>query len=328
MPFNIQVNQLIMHSQIYIAICAASVGSVLCFGTPKVSSMVFGAALAVALLGVPHGGLDHWTGRRLLHQRFGSTWWMIFFPVYLLVSCLFAFGWFVFPITTVVLFFFISAWHFGREDQHATASRSARLQRQFAFDHVSAAAVGGLVIWIPSLVRPEEMQSLLHLIVPGNGFESAGLIVDVTQVIAVLAIPLASLTLLRRLIQTPRDCERWTPLATAAVAVSMPILISFTIYFCFWHSWLGLQRLRRAESLTIPQFARSIAPLSVVAIIGIALSGWWLQGSAAEVALQGQTSLLLQALFIGLSAIAVPHLFLHELDSRLSRSHSHALVCT
>lgn len=301
-----------MHSPVYLAICAASIGGMLMFGAPELSSMVLGAAVAIAVLGVPHGGLDHWTGRRLLKDRFGDRWWAVFFPTYLFVGLAFALGWFAIPTVSVLIFFLVSAWHFGREEQQADSHKAKSSPTGQAFQHVIATAVGGLIIWVPAVVRPDEMQSLLRLIVPTDTAETSVRIVAVTQLLSTFLIPVAFAIVIIRLIKSPADCYRWVPLATIAVAILTPILISFSIYFCAWHSWQGLQRLRRDESLPIGEFLRCVAPLSVAAISGVAVAGWWMQGGAAESFFAGQSSSSLRTVFIGLSAIAVPHLFLHE----------------
>ena len=316
-----------MHSPVYLTICAASVGGMLLFGAPDLSSMVFSLALAIAVLGVPHGGLDHWTGRRLLQHRWGNHWWAVFFPAYLLVGFTFAIGWFVMPTITVLAFFLISAWHFGREEQIASECKPSfqtqpHSRAHWLLQHLVAIAMGGLVIWSAAIARPDEMVSLLSLIVPTNGAVSSIEIIAYTQWPAAFLVPVAATMGLRQLVRSPRDCESWVPVATAMVAICLPILVSFAIYFCAWHSWQGLQRLRRSESLTVTQFVRYTAPLSVAAILGVIASAWWMQGTLPTPTLGNQNSASLQTVFIGLSAIAVPHLFLHELDARRVRSTS------
>lgn len=304
-----------MHSPVYLAICAASLSAMLVFGAPDLTSMVFASALAIAILGVPHGGLDHWTGRRLLQCSLTRWWWTFFFPAYLFVGIVFALGWIVAPVLTVVLFFLISAWHFGREEQQSNPSHSRTSRQHQAIKHIVAAAVGGLVIWIPVLVRPDEMQSLLSLIVPTTDVETTKHIVEVTRMIAACLVPFAIVRVIAGLVRSPLDCGGWVPLATGTIAFYIPLLISFSIYFCGWHSWQGLRRLRREEGLTVSEFVRCVAPLSAAAILGVVAVGWWMQGGSADSLFEGQTSATLRTLFIGLSAIAVPHLLLHEFAS-------------
>lgn len=298
-------------SVFYLAICAATVTACMTLGPPDFSVMVYGAAVMVAIVGVPHGGLDHWTGRRLLESRFEGRWWMMFFPGYLSISAIVAFSWVFFPVATVIGFFLVSAWHFGREDQYSSMSHNLTSRFTTGTKHLSAIALGGLVIWIPAILRPDEMELLLRIIVPGDSETQAEQIVFITSWIAMVMCPLGGLFFCMRLIDQRRDWNAWVAPATAVLAATTPILVSFTAFFCLWHSILGLSRLRTQEGITGVAFLRSVLPLSVLAVCGVAISGWWFiaatKGSSIDTVLAS-----LQTLFIGLSAIAVPHLLLHE----------------
>ena len=298
-------------SAFYIVICVAVIAALQLLGAPEFSVLVCVAAVLVAILGVPHGGLDHWTGRRLLASRFRDSWWMMFFPGYLTVGVAVAVSWFVFPLATVIGFFLLSAWHFGREDQHRIAKRSGGPHSWAMLEHLSAIALGGLVIWIPALVRAEEMTWMLRMIVPSKDAVAAEQIVFFTRSIAVVLCPVALLACLLQLNREGQDLNAWVPVATAGIAASAPILVSFTAYFCLWHSILGLSRLRSQEGLKVPQFVASILPLSLMAVAGVVAAGWFFRQSLGASSL-GTVPESLQTLFIGLSAIAVPHLLLHE----------------
>lgn len=307
------------------------------FGAPDFSALVLSAATLVAVLGVPHGGLDHWTGRRLLASHFRDRWWLMFFPGYLAVGLAVAAAWFSFPVLTVLGFFFLSAWHFGREDQHRMGSIREKKRSSGIVEHVSAIALGGLVIWIPAILRPLEMEGLLRMIVPSNDLQDAVQIVRWTQCGAMVLCLMSILFLVRNLISDRAnkigskggngaiDWSVWVPLATVGIAAVTPILISFTAYFCFWHSMLGLSRLRSQEGLTRPKFIMAILPLSALAVGGVAALGFLVRfgdGGPAIYAIPAS----LQTLFIGLSAIAVPHLLLHEWSDLAQRKQPMAEV--
>lgn len=308
---------------LYIAICIMLMTAVWLFGAPEFSALVLSAATLVAVLGVPHGGLDHWTGRRLLASHFRDRWWWMFFPGYLAVGLAVAAAWFAFPVLTVLGFFLLSAWHFGREDQHRIAEIQRTKRSSATVEHLSAIALGGLVIWIPAIVRPFEMEGLLRMIVPSNDSQDAARIVQWTQWLAMVLCPMAILFLVRQLLSDRAnrigskgsngaiDWSVWVPLATAGIAAVTPILVSFTAYFCFWHSMLGLSRLRSQEGLTRPQFMMAVLPLSALAVGGVATLGFLVRFGDGGPAIHAIPASL-QTLFIGLSAIAVPHLLLHE----------------
>ena len=167
------------------------------------------------------------------------------------------------------------------------------------------------MIWIPALVRTEEMTWMLRMIVPSKDAVAAEQIVFFTRSIAVVLCPVALLACLLQLNREGQDLNAWVPVATAGIAASAPILVSFTAYFCLWHSILGLSRLRSQEGLKVPQFVASILPLSLMAVAGVVAAGWFFRQSLGTSSL-GTVPESLQTLFIGLSAIAVPHLLLHE----------------
>ena len=87
-------------------------------------------------------------------------------------------------------------------------------------------------------------------------------------------------------------------------AVASP-LVSFPVYFCGWHSARGLERLRRELGESWPELARSLAPATMGAIALVGLAAWFVLGGA------GWNGTLIRATFVGLSAVAVPHLILH-----------------
>ena len=295
----------------YIAICLASMAGVLLFGAPKLTWLIPAAALIVAIVGVPHGGLDHWTGRRLLTPRFANKWWLMFFPTYLMVALGVASAWLAFPVATILLFFMASAWHFGREDDKSAPTRTALMSRSL-FVHVNAMAVGGLAIWTPALLRPQEMQELLAVIIRANDVVAAEQIVLGTRWLACALVPWAAVVITMRIIDNYVDLRNWIPLATALLAATTPILLSFAIYFCAWHSIQALLDLKRHERLSHVKFIASVLPLSATAVIGMALGGWCL--SHANNAFASDIhSIVLPTLFTGLAAIAVPHLLLHEM---------------
>ncbi len=274
-------------------------------------------AIGVAVLGVPHGGLDHWSGRRLLEPRLGRGWAVAFFAGYLTVGVLFAAGWWWWPRLAVPAFFLISAWHFGREDQQAEAvdaGQPCSPWRRLA-GHAAALACGGAMIWGAVLLRPDEVASLLVELLPAGDVREAGRIVSFTRGVAVLAVPTAILISAADLRRRRRAATAVATLATLAATYALPVLISFAIYFCGWHSIRGLRRLWLESGLDGAAFVARVTPLSVAAIAMVWIAFGWLGTDLDFGRLQTDWSSTagLRMTFIGLSAIAVPHLFLHEL---------------
>jgi len=258
---------------------------------PTPGWLIVGLAIAIAIIGVPHGGLDHWTGKAMLFDRFGDLWPLVFFPLYLAVAGIVVLGWVIAPWLTLVIFILMSAWHFGIEDG-------------VHFD-LDAVALGGLAIWVPSLFRATEMASLLNQIIPMESSRFAIAIMPTIQLMAIL-----SLVYLVFRVLSPWDAYRLhIPMhhfTLLPLFVFTPILLSFGIYFCGWHSIRGLSRLARQQNLPLASLIVSLVPMSLGALALVAIGGFWLSN---QMSLDGK---MVQTLFVGLSAIAVPHLILHH----------------
>ena len=263
--------------------------------------------LAVCLIGVPHGGLDHLTGRKHLIDRWGAYWAIPFFSVYLAVAMVTVLGWLISPLITSIAFFILSAGHFGQQD---TAGSESASRFQMALNLAS----GGLVIWIPAIARPLEMQSILDGIIPESMSMSGSVIVFWTQILAVLMLPIALIDALYPLrapnSRTKDVTERaLRQLILVGLFALTPIPISFAIYFCGWHSIRGLRDLMHEHKMKLGELLWASLPMSSGAIALIAL-GMWFWYSDRELSVE-----LTRTLFIGLSAIAVPHLTLHAISS-------------
>jgi Brp/Blh family beta-carotene 15,15'-monooxygenase len=111
---------------------------------------------------------------------------------------------------------------------------------------------------------------------------------------------------------------RWVLLSDNALVASLVVLfavasplVSFPVYFCAWHSARGLRRLRVELGESWPELVRSLAPLTVGAIALVGLAAWLVLGGA------GWDETLIRATFVGLSAVAMPHLLLHGVAPRV-----------
>lgn len=288
------------HSLLYaiaaMALCIASLTGF--FGVSGVAAfaIVF-AAVLIALVGVPHGGLDHWTGRRLLAERLGRAWPIVFLVGYLFVGTIVAVSWAVQPVPTIVLFFLASAWHFGRED---------------GLKHWDALASGGLIIWVPAWMRPAEMEAILNCLIisesAASAEASAASVMMITRVLSAILIPVA----LGSVLLNRHRGHRLATVSTMVIAAAAPILWSFVWFFCGWHSIRGLNRMRNQEGLPWRAFTFAIAPMSVAAVLMVVGVAAWVGASMTEPTAQ------MRMMFIGLASIAVPHLFLHEIESVFS----------
>ena len=296
-----------MHAASVILLCWAMIGAA-CFFSQAMAGVTAGLlAVLVAAVGLPHGAADHRFARLRLEPVFGMAWIPVFLLGYLAVAVVVVCGWFLAPAVTIVSFFLASAWHFGQEEpRFPIGPRSLRPVFRFAR--------GGLVIWTPLVFHSREVATILGIAAPGGG----GLAVNwatslltgcawIMLAIAVAAWGLQGLAASQRTGRMRRILLTDNTLVASLVvlfAVASP-LVSFPVYFCAWHSARGLKRLRIELGESWPELARSLAPLTVGAIALVGLAAWLVLGG------EGWNGTLIRATFIGLSAVAMPHLLLH-----------------
>jgi Brp/Blh family beta-carotene 15,15'-monooxygenase len=253
-------------------------------------------AVLVAVVGMPHGGLDHLFARRWLRPRLGRRWPLPFLVAYLAVAGLVVAGWVFAPAVTVVLFFLISAAHFGDDPD---AGQPANLVE------------GGMVVWVPLLFRTAEVSELLAWVIPGGDAAAVLKAVNASTPLlwALAAFTVGSLPFLGWQAAVRK-------LVLAALFAVLPTLLGFIVYFCGWHSTRELAALARQADPT--DFGRGLrrvilaaAPMAGSAVAGTAAGAWWF-ASGREL-----TPVLVQAVFLGLSAVAVPHILLQAVMKRL-----------
>ena len=296
-----------MHAASLIMLSWAMIGAA-CVVSPASTGFVAGVlAILVAVIGLPHGAADHRFARPRLEPIFGPAWRAVFFGGYLLIAAAVVSGWLLAPAATIVVFFLASAWHFGQEEPcFAVGPRSWRAVFLFAR--------GGLVIWVPAVFQPDEVLRILSIAAP-PAFGA-----DIRQAVVavgILAWPLLIVAAVGWGWQCWRACsatgrtrrvlliDNCLTASLAAVFATASPLVSFLVYFCGWHSVRGLHRLRREHGESWSQLAISLVPMTLAATVLIAV--------AAGVALQAPTfgETLIRATFVGLSAVAIPHILLH-----------------
>jgi Brp/Blh family beta-carotene 15,15'-monooxygenase len=296
-----------MHAASVIMLCWAMIGAACFFSSGSVGVIAGILAALVAVVGLPHGAADHRFARPRLEPVFGAAWLPMFLVGYVAIAAGVVWGWFVAPAATIVIFFLASAWHFGQEEPRLPVG-PPWLRPVFQF------ARGGLVIWVPLAFHVEEVAAILSVATPGGSGPAVARATGVLTVCSwiMLAIAVAAWGLQGLAASRCTRRIRLALLADSALVASLVVLfavasplVSFLVYFCGWHSARGLKRLRVELGESWPELAVSLAPLTVGAIALIGLAAWLVLGGT------GWSDTLIRATFVGLSAVAMPHLLLH-----------------
>ena len=287
-----------MHSiLISIAIASLLTLELLVAGTSAVSlgTLAIAVAVATAIIGVPHGGLDHKLGTGLLRLS-GRRGLLLFLAAYLAVALFVVAGWYLLPAITIGSFLLLSAWHFGLEEDERQGDR--------AWWHwAGLVARGGMVVWVPAAFCGPQMVELLSMVLPAS---NNALPAAVIGTLAWFAPALAILVVVDLLGPTRATASTAIRVAAffALFAMVHP-LWSFGIYFCGWHSIRGLIHLRAQTGYPIAKLVWQLVPISVAAI-ALLLAGFLYWSS-----IDALTPSVVRTLFVGLSALAIPHLMLH-----------------
>ena len=296
-----------MHAASVIMLSWAMIGAA-CFFSDVLAGLTAALlALLVAVVGLPHGAADHRFAQPRLEPILGMAWLPVFLIGYGAVAAVVACGWFVAPAVTIVVFFLASAWHFGAEEpRFAVGPKWLRPLFQFAR--------GGLVMWVPLVCHGADVGEILALITPQrSGLAISHAISLLTACSWTMLAIAATAWMSQGLAAIGRTGRtRRVLLADNALVASLAVLfavaspmVGFLVYFCAWHSARGLRRLRIELGESWFELARSLAPLTAGAIALIGLVAW------LAVAGAGWNDMLVRATFVGLSAVAIPHLLLH-----------------
>lgn len=245
-------------------------------------------ALILMLVGIPHGGIDH-----LIHNpQIGPNGLLRFILRYLLLMLAYGLIWWLLPLAALLAFLGMSAYHFGQSHfigrpQHAKLDALLFLGKGSFF---------------------------LALILFGNWQETLAILKPITTIdlstnqrfllLGLLLVATLGTQLLKR------DSLRWGDaldyLVLAPLLFFSPLLISFIVYFGFWHS-LPSMLAEYAYLKTIPafdtpaKFGKQLLPFSGISLVGIGV----LLVLGLEFLDKSELYLLF---FILISLISLPHI--------------------
>lgn len=252
-------------------------------------------ALAVAVAGLPHGALDPWVARRAgLWQR--RSGFVAFHLAYVALAAAVVALWRLAPGPSLGLFLAISAWHFAgdwRQELPAWARAMA----------------GAALLVLPAWRWPGQVEASFALLAGPDGSLIAGAMAVAAPWLG-LGMAVAVLVALRR--SRPAAIEL---AAVAALALLLPPLVYFIVYFCALHS---LRHLRLAASDADASSRRRMAGVAllytVLTLVAAALAWPWLADARAQA--PAPEAGLLQLVFIGLAALTLPHMIVVMLSER------------
>ena len=258
-------------------------------------ALVLVLALAVAVTGLPHGALDPWVAWRIGLWR--GRWGFVAFNVaYVGLAALVVMAWQLAPGLSLVVFLAISAWHFAgdwRQDLPGWAR----------------ALAGLALLALPAWRWPGDVDASFALLAGADGSVIASWLRVASPW---LAAGMAAVALLaqRRSRATAIELA-----AVAALALLLPPLVYFVVYFCALHSLRHLRiAVGEADASSRGPIAGVALLYTVLTLVLAALVWPWL--AAAGTLVHTADAELLKLVFIGLAALTLPHMLVVMLSER------------
>lgn len=258
-------------------------------------ALVLVLALAVAVTGLPHGALDPWVAWRIGLWR--GRWGFVAFNVaYVGLAALVVMAWRLAPGLSLVVFLAISAWHFaGDWRQHLPGW---------------ARALAGLALLaLPAWRWPGDVDASFALLAGADGSVIASWLRVASPWLAV-GVAAVALLAQRRSRATAIELA-----AVAALALLLPPLVYFVVYFCALHSLRHLRiAVGEADASSRGPIAGVALLYTVLTLVLAALVWPWL--AAAGTLVHTADAELLKLVFIGLAALTLPHMLVVMLSER------------
>jgi Brp/Blh family beta-carotene 15,15'-monooxygenase len=240
------------------------------------------------LTGLPHGALDTQIASHygLYSKQSGKIFFLTCYVILALISMAI---WWAYPKATLTLFLLISIWHFSGDWSQSIGTFKSLF-------------ISAMVICLPVLNFTLEVQQIFTVLTQSSisplhlqklVYVSQGLLF----VCAILVI---------HLIVIEKYIEAMEVVCLIGIALTLPPILYFTVYFCILHSprhlLTNIQVLRINSSKKI---ILSIWPAMVLIIIaGIIVARLNIENSPSDI--------ITQIIFIGLFGLTIPHMLLIE----------------
>jgi len=223
------------------------------------------SSILILLLGIPHGAIDHvlFFKKRKMSQ-------LKFYSIYLGLSFLFVILWHILPVTSLILFLLISAFHFG-ESQFADIFFKKSLRNIFYF------------FWGLCLLSTLMYYNVNELYDITSYFDDTivldkiynkdkiGIFFYITNVVTIISI--ITLTYFKKINNDRLFSELFLLFLIHATFYLFPFIIGFTLYFVALHSIKVMNdefKFLKNENnnFSIKSFLRLLAPYSILSIVG------------------------------------------------------------
>jgi Brp/Blh family beta-carotene 15,15'-monooxygenase len=271
----------------------------------------------VLLIGVCHGSLDHLRCPPDRDGRVGRLRLVAFGVAYIGLAALVLTVWLHDPGPMLVSFLSVSCIHFATDED-----MSLPLAEKILW--------GFLPVLAPCFLHSRDVGELFSFLV-GAQIEFSAALISVLRVTGFLALGLAISSLLVDICGGLEKNDKSALLRSLSGLllilsnILLPPLLSFTIYFCWWHSLR--QCIRQVAGFDATNFRHGLSAFirqAAVVTLGSWLIALAIYLACSKAGLASQSAQQIRTLFYLLSALTVPHMFV-SLISAIDQSHAESL---
>ena len=264
--------------------------------------------ILILTIGISHGSLDNIKGKKLLNILNVDNIYF-FYISYVLMSFFIIIFWLIFPTITLIVFLFVAAYHFGKEDTDFLIKNNSTLNQIFYF------LKGALIIIAPLNFHFDETINIFKILfVENEEFYIYLGHIEKFKIIPIIFL-LSIFSNFYLFIKNFKFVSLSIFLDFFSILILnyyLPPLLAFTFYFCFLHS------IRHSFSLIIEiddknfknglaLFIKKSLPFTILTIIICLITLFFLNNSF------NLNEAILKVIFIGLASLTFPHILLEYL---------------
>ena len=228
-------------------------------------------AMLLVLAGVMHGASDYFMYKILETEKWSLRKSFIFYFKYLFAIIIYAVVWYLLPSLALLLFIFISVYHFGQSNLSRHRIKSPFTRR------LAYLIWGGFVTLTPLVFHLDQTNAIISEISGLKANLSPLMRNNLVALLFILNICLLIFLALRKQLSLKSLSNEITNLiALILLFINTPLLLGFAIYFLFWHSTYAI-----ADQITLLKikvrdfnfkaYLFSIALMSTIALLGMSI---------------------------------------------------------
>jgi beta-carotene 15,15'-dioxygenase len=277
-------------------------------------------------IGISHGSLDNLKGNRVL-KLYKIKNKAIFYLAYIALALLLTILWLLLPSLSLVIFFIIASYHFGKEDCQITdwseyvdkIFDNIHFESKKDWEPIFYLIKGSIIIIAPLSFHFEETINIFKILFVDNADFLDTLMFFDEKGIFVIALWIVFFISLSFFIETT---------CIIALNIFLSPLVAFTVYFCFLHSIRhSVSLIKEIEAHIVEKeykeqfrktnieismngikiFLRKALPLTLITAILFVVSVFILTNY------YGLDDAILKVIFIGLASLTFPHILLEYL---------------